>query len=1378
MGLHAYLPQDRCAALLAGEELPEVCSGTALFADVSGFTALTEALTAAEGARGGVEALSRRIDAVHDALIVEVERCGGSVVGFAGDGMTAWFGALHDGIPDSARRAARCALAMQAALASFPGLAVKVGLGSGTARRLAVGDPALHLFDLLCGVAVAAAVAAESQAAAGEVRLDAETAGALGLGSDAAGRALEPAAAQGWPPSAVAPASAAAVPPQERLRPFVPPFVLEREAGGQGLFATDLRPATALFVRWDAAHDDPRLAERVAVVQRALHRHGGVLLEAGADGRGPCLYGNFGAAQVHEDDPARALRAALEIQPLLVGTSAQIGLSHGTLRVGGYGGRTRRSFGALGNEVNTAARLMALARPGEILVSGRMRQALAEGAYAFEARPPIAVKGKAEPMPVFAVGAAQQRRAIRLPEPQNLLPLVGRAAETALIAQRLENARRGQGRVLRLVAEAGLGKTRLAAEAVRLARRSGFTGYGGSASADAVARPYRAWHGVWAALFDLDPALPQRRMRAAVQARLAEWAPEQAEAWPLLGAVLDQDWPDTPFTAALAPRDRKALLEALLERVLHACAREAAEDGGGLLLVLEDLHGADLPTLELLSRLAAGIVRQPVLVLCTERPADADPTSTAEVDAPAGGSEAARARLRLLQQSETLVLGPLGPADMEPLVRAKLAQLLPERAGPLPAELLERLAERAQGNPFVVEELLASLHDRGLDPRDPRSLAAMEMPGSLHSLVLSRVDRLSAAQQRTLKAASVLGTAFSLEELHGGCPELGERAAMRAELLALVQAGFVPLQEGASELDDELRCRFRHPVQHEAVYESIAHGSRQRLHAQFAGWLEQQASATEANAAVLAHHWHSAGVAASAAVWCRRAGEQAAGRWAHEQALTWFDRALHWLPAGDAAQRFAVHGLRETVFELQGRHEPQQRELEAMQVLAAVLPPSHRAMARVALRRARRAIAQGDFALALETAREAAAVLTAPSAAAGDDRDELAVQAALIEAEALFDIGDSTAAQAPLARALAGARAGGWTGAELKALSQTGLVHWQRGDFAAARHRLDEALVLAQRGSDVRGQLNVRNNLGVVAKSAGRHREAAEHYAAALELARRIGDRPGEAMLHNNLGSIGLASGRAHEAGMHAEQAARMFAELHEPVLHALALANRAEAHRELGQYAPAVEIGQRALGLLRKGGHRVGEAAVQENLGLARRALGEHDAARGHFQAALKLARETGARSLEASTLLHWGQLEAAADAALAARGMLQEAAGLARELNIATVADAAAVALAQLSQREPLLVDPVAALSATEPLVARLAASVGSSASDDQADAPLGLHVALCRLLHGNGDPRASTAIERTRTRLHEQAARIPDAAARRDFLNIADHRALLDA
>ncbi|MBL8329241.1 MAG: tetratricopeptide repeat protein [Rubrivivax sp.] len=1378
MALRAYLPQDRLRALAQGQTLPETSPGTALFADIAGFTALTESLTEGAGLRPGVETLAQRINGAYQALIEPVERLGGSVIGLAGDGMTCWFAADDDDTLPAAGRAVLSAWQMLQALRGFEGLSLKVGLGSGSAQRLAVGDPQQHLIDLLLGPPVTRALRAERLAAAGELLVDAPTAAALAwptshIRSAAGGEhfhVMEPARI---PPPEAAPARAGARPSSpalEQLQPWIQPWVFERESAG-GLFATDLRPATALFLRLpqpaagpDASHS---LSAQVALIQQRLQQHGGVLLEASADAAGICLYASFGAAQVHEDDAARALRAALDLQAQLRPLTGElpIGLSCGTMVVGGYGGPTRRSFGAMGFEVNLAARLMAEARPGEVLVSGRLRQAAGED-FAFEARAPMPLRGKTEPMPVFALTGLLQRRAMRLQEPQALLPMVGREAETRHLEQLLARALQGQGQILRVVAEAGMGKSRLLAEGIRLARRAGFIGYGGTCRLDGVQTPYALWQGVWTAWFDIDPALPPRRQQRAVQAALQRSAPAQAEAWPLVGTVLGQDWPDTPFTLALQPAGRKTLLQGLLLACLQHAAAEAAEDGMGLLLVLEDLQAADPLSLELLGLLARSIEALPVCLMCAERPA-----APASAATPALSSSAALPDLPYLS---TLELGALSPPDVEHLVRARLALQFPERGGRVPRALIERVTERAQGNPFFVEELLGYLHDRGLDARELDDTATLELPGSLHSLVLSRIDGLPWAQQRELKAASVIGREFTARELQGYCPALGSPEAVRADLQTLDRLGFTPAITGAAEPTHG----FRHVVTHQVSYQSLPTAAREELHGQYARYLEQaHAGRLAPLAAVLAHHVERSASAQAAGPYLLMAGRQAAEAYANEEALAFFGRALKRFAPEAHAQRFELLMQRQAVLDLLGRRELQRADLDALEQLASLLDDPLRRRCTVGVCRARLDIVVGDYAAAEQGAQAAAAALDQAGPLSPDSSAPL-IDALLLQAQALHFAGRGQAGRPALDRALSLATACAYRRGEITARSHTGLLHWHAGDGESAERWLQQALALSRSEGLLRLELDMLNNLGLVAKGRGRLKQAIGHYGEAQRIARRLGDRSGEAVLLLNLGSLALAAGDFQRAGRFSEEAAAIFAGANEPVQHALALINRAEAHRETGQLAPAEALATQALALLRSSGFRRGEAVVMENLGLIALAQGRLEAALAHTAAALALARSIGLRSLEGSVLLHQAQMLLMQGERAQARQTLDEAEALLQSLG----ADGLLLEVQAAQAWQQLPDEPAAALEHIDRILPRLmlpaATLEGPAAHEAQTQPlPMGLYTSTWQMLHRLADPRAAALLSRAREELERRCEPLTDPRLRADFLAMAEHRALLD-
>src|SRR5262245_51327711 len=173
------------------------------------------------------------------------------------------------------------------------------------------------------------------------------------------------------------------------------------------------------------------------------------------------------------------------------------------------------------------------------------------------------LKGMPEPLPVFRLAGVRQH-AIRLTEPAYELPMIGRTAELALIGERLDRALAGQGQVVGIIAEAGMGKSRLVAEVIRLARRQRLRAFGGACQSYGANTPYLVWGPIWRAFFDLDPEMPMRRQIRMLAGAIDDWAPERSEALPLLGPLLGIDLPENVFTRTLEPQYRKSALEALL----------------------------------------------------------------------------------------------------------------------------------------------------------------------------------------------------------------------------------------------------------------------------------------------------------------------------------------------------------------------------------------------------------------------------------------------------------------------------------------------------------------------------------------------------------------------------------------------------------------------------------------------------------------------------------------------------------------------------------------------------------------------------------------------------------------------------------------------
>ncbi|MEA2484465.1 MAG: hypothetical protein QOC55_2412, partial [Thermoleophilaceae bacterium] len=746
----AYIPGDRRRALARGEDLPELTHGAALFADISGFTPLTEALARELGGRRGAEELSATLDRVVSQLTEPLHAWHGSVVYFSGDAITAWI----DG--DDGSAATACGLAMQDVMGRVGvvrtpggdaiGLRLKVAVAVGDVHRFVVGDPDVQLIDVLAGELMDSLAAAEQQSQPGEVVLDAGAVRSLG------GRVALAETREGelGPVGVVAalvdaPPLPAELPdppalPERIVRQWLLPPVWERMAAGRGEFLSDLRPAVPVFVRFggldfEADPEAPKvLDEFVTRAEQALDELGGYVLQLTIGDKGAYLYAVYGAPIAHEDDSARACDAALrllEIAEEVPVTDVQVGVATGRLRSGTYGHPERRTFCCLGDAVNLAARLMTRAPAGGIWVHGDVAAAAGER-FLWEQLPAITVKGRQQPVEVRRLlGRAAHRRTVST---SNRNALVGREEELATLRSLWRAADAGRGQVVVVQAEAGTGKSRLVGELVGEVSALDVPVASGEATPLATQASYAAWRGVWSDLLGLDPertgAEDVRRAVALLDASLVGRAP-------LLGPVLGLALPDSDLTASFDGELRKTSLEDLLRRLL--VARAAV---GGVVVVVEDAHFLDPLSRDLFEVLARATAGSRVLLVATSRP-----DGSALAGLPAGRGE----------HVTDLVLESLGPEASAALAADRHRMLTGREPDP---ELLATVVGRAEGNAFYLEQLVdyvlahAVRDDGTVDPD------ALELPPSLHSLVLSRIDAQPEGPRRAVKVASVIGRTF------------------------------------------------------------------------------------------------------------------------------------------------------------------------------------------------------------------------------------------------------------------------------------------------------------------------------------------------------------------------------------------------------------------------------------------------------------------------------------------------------------------------------------------------------------------------------------------------------------------------------------------
>ena len=666
----------------------------------------------------------------------------------------------------------------------------------------------------------------------------------------------------------------------ELVRPWLLPPVWDRLRAGRGEFLAELRPAFPLFLRFGGIdYDDDedaieKLDEFVRHAQRIMAGFGGNVLQLTLGDKGAYLYGVFGSPVAHEDDAARAAAAGLELRDLERTTHArdiQIGITHGRLRSGTYGHAMRRTFVCLGDAVNLSARLMSAAAPGSIVVGDELHD-LAGDAFLWERLPDLTVKGRNWPIVAYELTGSLERASRRRIRYE--LELVGRRAELATLDEGLEAALAGEGRIVGIAAEAGMGKSRLVAEFVRGARRRGVFVAFGECQSFGTNSSYFVWREIWRRLLRVEDADPDDEQRRGVEAALEAIDPALVPRAPLLETVLGLEIPDNDLTAALDAKLRKASLEDLLA----TCLRDRAA-GEPLVLVLEDCHWIDAVSRDLLEGLGRAALGLPVLIVLAYRPAGE----------PGGGLGVER-----LPSFSEIGLDELGADDAAELIRSKLDQVR-TTSGEIGASeseageaLVALVTERSGGNPFYIEELITYISSHGVDPGDAAAVRALELPESLHSLVLSRIDTVGEEPRRTLKVASVVGRVFEAPVLPGAYPELGDLDTVIEQLDTLRAADLVNLDREADQA-----YLFKHVATQEVAYESLPFGVRAMLHGRVGRYLEEAAGdGNDRIIDLLAHHfWHSDDEERKR-TYLARAAEIAQAAYANDAAIEYQERLI------------------------------------------------------------------------------------------------------------------------------------------------------------------------------------------------------------------------------------------------------------------------------------------------------------------------------------------------------------------------------------------------------------------------------------------------------------------------------------------------------
>jgi predicted ATPase/class 3 adenylate cyclase len=670
-------------------------------------------------------------------------------------------------------------------------------------------------------------------------------------------------------------------PDQERApRSYTPAHLTEKILEARLSLEGERKQVTVLFADLKGSMElladrDPEEARQLLdpVLERmmeAVHRYEGTVNQVMGDG----IMALFGAPLAHEDHAVRACYAALRMQEAIgqyaeglrqrqgLDVQIRVGLNSGEVVVRSIGNDLHMDYTAVGQTTHLAARMEQLARPGTTLLTGETLR-LVEGYVEVHPLGPVPVKGLQEPIAVYELRQAGPLRSrLHAAAARGLTRFVGRDGELEQLRQALDRASSGQGQVVAVVGEPGVGKSRLVWEVTHSHRVHGWLVLQAGSVSYGKATSYLPVIDLLKLYFAIEDRDGPRAVREKLTGKLVTLDRAQEGSLPALLALLDVPPDDQQWETLDPPQRRRRTLDAVKRLLLRESQVQP------LLVVFEDLHWIDSETQALLDGLVESLPAARLLLLVNYRPEYQHQWS----------SRTYYTQLRL---------DPLPPESAEELLGA----LLGADAGLDP--LTRVLIARTEGNPFFLEESVRALAETGalLGERGAyrleRPLPTIQVPATVQAVLAARIDRLSPGDKALLQTASVVGkdVPFVLlqaiaepaeDELHAAIGRL-----QAAEFL--YEAGIFP----------DLEYTFKHALTHDVAYGSLLQDRRRTLHGQIVEVIERlYPDRQPEHVDRLAHHAFRGEAWGKAVTYLRQAGTKALARSANREALAYFEQAL------------------------------------------------------------------------------------------------------------------------------------------------------------------------------------------------------------------------------------------------------------------------------------------------------------------------------------------------------------------------------------------------------------------------------------------------------------------------------------------------------
>jgi class 3 adenylate cyclase/tetratricopeptide (TPR) repeat protein len=1148
-------PQCQCLGYLSRLAIRQIkekrnlieIRGSFLFADLSGFTAMSDRLSAS--GRLGSEELASAINRIFDPLLEIIFSYDGDVIKFGGDAVLVLFAG-----EDHAYRAAECGFSLLESIGTsdkvttsvgdFP-IAVHIGISCGSALSAIVGSNEGRCDHLFCGPDVSLAYAAADRAAAGELLVTENCLPYLKTCAghiSAAGRFLrmnKP--ADNHNQCAIHDDEAIDI-EYSHTKPFLAAGLWEKiTLSSDGKIEGEHRHITTMFIGIDGWHknlvsrDVNRGGYYGPVNDHIVHlfsiteKYGGNIVRLDLTDAGEKALVLFGAPVLRENAPVDALRAALEMKKTTIDISRalpellkiRIGINSGISYVGDVGGSLRREYTAMGKEVNLAARLMTKADWGEI-IAGPATLEMAGKLFRTEVKGRFSLKGVKEPVVLERVVAEKSILARK----KASLNLVGREKEIEVLDRFVAGVSASKGGLVQIFGEAGSGKSALMEKACSDLLRGRITVLQTACFQHTSNTPLHPLGEILRKSMEIGDEDSRKDRKRKLRSALEKVGGLEWEG--LVCRLVGYTIKPTPEISNLSETAKRNKTFQLISSLLLLCC-----DRNPACVVVDDLHWSDATTIEFLNSYAKILAENRIGFLLVSRFSEHIP----------------RYHYGTITDLELL--------DDDSSVRLFRSVLKREA----PDEFVAEIVKASGGNPFYLEEMAKAIRDMGMEAWSE----SMGVPDSVERVITARIDRLDEMVKTTVRTASVIGRIFGLEDLIGIFPLPQNKSGILGYLDKSAALDITPLEH----TEPVVEYGFKHILTKEVAYSGLSYKSRRMLHLALARYYRVCRRSRGLGPELIGYHYERTETPISAIPYYMLAGRAAGRAFSNPEAIFYFKKVLDLLgPDGNPKIICRANLGLGRVYKLIGEYDKAEQHLK----ISSGSDANGEIWGSEALRELSelyRIKSEFDKASAvLKQLLEIDEGNPAYQAIYENGMGEIARRSGNLE-PALNHFSLGLRHKDDIEPGLAA-----------QILNNMGICLWMLGRLDEALLKYEDAKEIYANRRDLQGIAKISNNSGIIREQKGNLAGAAESYREAAAVFERIGDIRSQGFCYGNLATNFISRGLPDTAREHIDRTLQLFEKIGDHGSYALTIGNLADWYYLIGDHDAAMRVCERTVQL------------------------------------------------------------------------------------------------------------------------------------------------------------------------------------------------------